>query len=59
VERERKATNLTENSVLENLLSSVHIILFCAMFPGFYLRRNIPYKKWTKLNLIVEIIYAL
>jgi len=35
--------NLTENSVLEYLFFCVDIFLFCTVFHGLYLRRNIQW----------------
>jgi hypothetical protein len=52
---ERKVQNLTENSLLEYLLS-VHVC--SVLFPGIYLRTNIPLIKWKELSLVLDKIWA-
>jgi hypothetical protein len=43
MQREMKK-NLKENSQLECLIFSLHVILFCTVFPGIHQRRNILIK---------------
>jgi hypothetical protein len=42
---------IVENSVLEYLMFSVHVILYCTVHPGLYLGSNSPVKNWKELSV--------
>jgi hypothetical protein len=54
MERERKNKTVMENSPLEYRWLSVHIILFCTVLLGMYLRRNITATSRKELSSSTE-----